>query len=209
MTILEEERRIDRPHQAVPTLSPMRLLPSPRAFTLPIARSGFTLVELITVVTILVILAGVVVPRVSSAVDRSKIARGASDMKGIKKALLLLQQDLGRFPTTTGESVDPGLIDNSRVPASRISDWRGPYLEIWPENTPWGGNYDYGHGNMPEFNFDGTAGNEAAATLMDLDSATATAIDEIIDDGNTSTGLALFRAGGRYYSLYVGEGPTW
>ncbi|MEM8713526.1 MAG: prepilin-type N-terminal cleavage/methylation domain-containing protein [Planctomycetota bacterium] len=82
----------------------MRSASTPRPHVLSAPKPGFTLVELVTVITIVIILAGLVVPRVTAATERAKIARAASDMKGMKKALLLLQQDLGRFPTTTGET---------------------------------------------------------------------------------------------------------
>ncbi|QDV06433.1 Type II secretion system protein G precursor [Planctomycetes bacterium Poly30] len=172
-------------------------------------QDGFTLVELVTVVTILTILVGLAVPRVSGTIEKGRIARAASDMKAIKRAVQMMQEDLGRYPTTTNNGVDPGLINSAQVPSSIRANWKGPYLEVWPGENPWGGDYDYGQGNIPEFNYDGTAGNECVVSLIGLDQATATAIDSIIDDGNTSTGMALFRGGGGWYSLYVGEGRIW
>ncbi|MEM8710434.1 MAG: type II secretion system protein GspG [Planctomycetota bacterium] len=171
-------------------------------------RSGFTLIELVTVVTIVIILAGVVVPRVSGFSDKAKYAKAANDMKSIKRALEYLYQDVGYFPADAGNGIDPGLNDASRVPAARRGDWRGPYIEAWPEVNPWGGAYRYRHRTVSYFDFDGVGGNEVEVVIRDnLSTDIHLAIDEIIDDGSLSTGMARTENG--FYRLYVGEGRSW
>ena len=124
--------------------------------------------ELVIVVTIIIALAGVVLPRVTAVQERARVARAASDLKGMKRAVELLALDLGVYPTTTNAGGDPGLLSNDRVPASIIAAWRGPYLDHLPDVNAWGGEYDYGYGEVPEFDFDGNLGNESLVNLTGL-----------------------------------------
>lgn len=172
-----------------------------------VPRSGFTLVELVIVVTIIIALAGIVTPRLTSVSEKAKFARAASEMRGIKTALDMLYADIGFYPDDVGEG-DPGLSDPTAVPADRLDDWRGPYLDTWPTENPWGGTYEYEYWTSSTFNFDGTAGNEVFVRIRSgMDTATMTRLDGIIDDGDTTTGLAQISGNGLL--LYIGEGPDW
>lgn len=98
---------------------------------------GFTLAELLLVIVIIGILAGVMVVRLSGRSDDARIARVKSDIKGsLSLALDLFEQDTGRYPTTdeglTGLVSDPGL-----------DGWRGPYLKSGVQPDPWGTPYNY------------------------------------------------------------------
>ncbi|MEM8711875.1 MAG: type II secretion system protein GspG, partial [Planctomycetota bacterium] len=173
----------------------------PRSRSIP--TSGFTLIELVTVVTIVIILAGVVVPRVSGFSDKAKFAKAASDLKSMKRALEYMYQDVGYFPADQSRGVDPGLNDISRVPSAQQGDWRGPYLEAWPELTPWNGRYDYEYRNEVALNFDGVAGNEVLISIREnIDQEIATRIDEILDDGDSTTGMLRYSSSAVYF--YIG-----
>lgn len=172
------------------------------------SRSGFSLIELAIVMAIIIALAGIVTPRLSGFADKADYARAGTDMKGIKKALQLLYLDVGYYPPDQNRGIDPGLNDPARVPSAQRADWKGPYLETWTGENPWGGSYDYEYWNEPAFDFDGVAGNEVFISVRGgLDTTMAQRLDEIIDDGDTSTGMARSMRG--TFLLFVGEGRRW
>ncbi len=67
--------------------------PSPTA-----TREGFTLIELIIVVSILAVLAGVMIPRVSSRMAKSRDARRVADVRAIQSAIDSYYADTGSYP---------------------------------------------------------------------------------------------------------------
>lgn len=64
--------------------------------------AGFTLVEVIVIVAILAILAGILVPMIFSQIDEARIARAESDAKSISSALLTFRKDTGVWPNLSG-----------------------------------------------------------------------------------------------------------
>ena len=98
---------------------------------------GFTLVELLIVVTILGILVAMVVPRLAGRTEQARRARAEADVRGsIPLALDLFELDTGRYPTT-----EEGLASLKSAPTG-VSNWRGPYLKQSPVD-PWGRPYRY------------------------------------------------------------------
>ncbi|MDF2629358.1 MAG: pilE [Symbiobacteriaceae bacterium] len=63
------------------------------------ARDGFTLIELVVVVAILGVLAIVVTPKVTGALDNAKQKTAASNAKQVQIALERLYADTGAYPT--------------------------------------------------------------------------------------------------------------
>ena len=170
-------------------------------------RGGFTLVELVIVVTIIIALAGVVTPRLTRIAEKADYARAATELKSIKRAAEILYADTGFFPDLQLVGVDPGFNDPAMVPAAVRSDWRGPYLETWPVENPFGGGYRFEYRNRGDFNFDGVTGNEVYISIDGgVDDTSMQLIDEIIDDGNTATGMAR-RINARKLAFFIGEGP--
>lgn len=105
---------------------------------------GFTLVELLIVVTILGILVAMVVPRLAGRTEQARRARAEADVKGnIPLALDLYELDIGVFPT--GEE---GLTALRKKPVGMGEgagkNWRGPYLKQDPLD-PWGRAYRYAY----------------------------------------------------------------
>jgi len=64
-------------------------------------RRGFSLIELMFVVAIIVILAAVIIPNFTGITDRSKTARVSEDFSNFATALELYRADWGTFPTAT------------------------------------------------------------------------------------------------------------
>ncbi len=102
------------------------------------AASGFTLVELLVVLAILTLLAGLVGPRVLGQLGGAKAKTAAVQIADIEKALELFKLDVGRFPTT-----EEGLGALAKRPGT-VGGWNGPYLkgEGVPAD-PWGRAYRY------------------------------------------------------------------
>lgn len=98
---------------------------------------GFTLLELLVVIVIIGMLAGLVAPRYFDQVGKSntKIARAQIDSLG--KALDQYRLDVGAYPTT-----EMGLAAlNARPP--NLEKWAGPYLKKAVPRDPWGNRYVY------------------------------------------------------------------
>ena len=90
-------------------------------------KKAFTLVELLLVVTIILILAGMVIPRMAGRTEQARNAAAKADIEtNIAIALDLYELDSGRYPTS--EQGLEALIKkptSSPVPVS----WNGPYLK--------------------------------------------------------------------------------
>lgn len=97
---------------------------------------GFTLVELLVVLAILGLLAGLVGPRVLSQLDGAKSKTAVVQIKDLEQAVELFKLDVGRFPTTA-EGLD-ALVTNPGA-----TGWNGPYLRRGLPQDPWGNAYRY------------------------------------------------------------------
>lgn len=99
---------------------------------------GFTLVELLVVMAILVLLAGIVAPRVIGYLGSSRVKAAKVQIEGLATSLELFRLDTGRYPSS-----QEGLVALVRKP-DRVSNWNGPYIrgrEVPAD--PWGQPYGY------------------------------------------------------------------
>lgn len=103
-------------------------------------QKGFTLVEMLVVLLIIGLLAGLIGPRLFTRVDKSKVDTAQVQIKMIKGALETLHMDMGRFP-----DVEEGLSLLSRPPQEERLQmlWHGPYLDEEAPLDPWGSPYQY------------------------------------------------------------------
>lgn len=109
---------------------------------------GFTLVELLVVIAIIAILAAVIAPNAFKAIEKSKVSAVISDYRAVKIATLVYYSDVGLWPeSSTEEGHDPGFVKNPWKDTSDDDEkvleaaWNGPYLDVWTENAPLGGEY--------------------------------------------------------------------
>jgi general secretion pathway protein G len=99
---------------------------------------GFTLVEILVVITIIGLIMGLVGPRVLNYLTESKAKAAKIQIESFSSALDLFFLDNGRYPSSS-----EGLTALVQRPGSTMS-WNGPYLKgaVVP-NDPWGNAYVY------------------------------------------------------------------
>jgi general secretion pathway protein G len=99
---------------------------------------GFTLLELLVVLVIIGLLAGIVGPRLFANVDKSKVTTAKAQINVLSKAVEQLRLDIGRYPTA-----QEGLTLLTSPPADGTPGWNGPYLTKAVPLDPWGTTYHY------------------------------------------------------------------
>jgi general secretion pathway protein G len=100
-------------------------------------RNAFTLIELLLVMVILVILASIVVPKMTGYSERARKTKAITEVGSFKTALTAFEVDCGRFPST-----DEGLQALIHAPSGVQGFKQGGYMEEIPAD-PWGNPYQY------------------------------------------------------------------
>jgi general secretion pathway protein G len=101
---------------------------------------GFTLIEIMVVVTIIAILAAIVVPQVVGRVDEARVQRAKADVQTLTQALSIYKLDNYHYPST-----DQGLDSLVHKPGGQpdAANWKaGGYIAQLPKD-PWGNDYQY------------------------------------------------------------------
>ncbi len=101
---------------------------------------GFTLIEVMVVVVILAILAGMVVPRIMDKPDQARITKAQADIRAMDSALKMYRLDSFQYPTT-----DQGLEALVSKPGGspEPKNWKeGGYIDRLKDD-PWGNPYQY------------------------------------------------------------------
>lgn len=122
---------------------------------------GFSLIELLVVIIILGLIAGLVGPRLFGRVGQSKTATAKAQIELFGAALDQYRLDVGSYPSTA-VGLD-ALVRNPNVP-----NWNGPYLKKNAvPSDPWGKPYlykccpgDHGDYDIVTYGADGAAGGE-------------------------------------------------
>lgn len=94
-------------------------------------QQGFTLLELLIVVSIMATVAGAIVFSVGGIEQTSKRSLAVSEMQSIKDALLRFRRDTGKFPTQDNPADFLALYQQQSEASWNIDTsrgWRGPYL---------------------------------------------------------------------------------
>lgn len=101
-------------------------------------QQGFTLVEMLVVITIIGLIMGLIGPRVLNYLSESKVKAAKIQLQSFAGALDLFHLDAGRFPSTS-EGLSALM---QRTPG--VAAWNGPYLKgnSLP-NDPWNHPYMY------------------------------------------------------------------
>jgi general secretion pathway protein G len=176
-------RSVSVPHQASRDLDlPYRQRCGPTARRRP---AGFTLVEVMTVVVIMAILAAILVPRYHTSSKEAQQRAFVADVQ-------VFAQAARRYMLETGDYLEDaatGVCPSSFEPYVDLDEWKSP--------TPIGGRWDFEYESMGVksafgVHFDGTAGSPP-------DDAYMAEIDRMFDDGALASGRFRKLADGRYY----------
>jgi general secretion pathway protein G len=128
------------------------------------SQRGFTLVEILVVITIIGLIMALVGPRVINYLSESKSKAAKIQIESFGNALDLFYLDAGRYPTTS-----EGLRALFERPGN-TGLWNGPYLKgnAIP-NDPWGRPYlyrspsQYGPYDIVSYGADGQEGGTGAS----------------------------------------------
>ena len=153
--------------------------------------AGFSLVEIMVVVTIVSLLISLAIPQVKKYQVASGAAVVAADLRTFATAFETYAQEKGGFPA----EVDAGVMPPEMADRLGASGW----LRV----TPLGGQYNWEnnqkHGGV---NYRAAiAISETATAPLEVHEEKLREIDRLIDDGNLSTGN--FRTGVNNDALYI------
>jgi general secretion pathway protein G len=140
------------------------LSPSRQKSVRRFAEQGFTLIEMLVVISIIALIMSLVGPRVLNFLGESKVKAARIQIEGLTSALDLYALDTGQYPSSS-----EGLEALMQRPGS-VTSWSGPYLKgnVVPKD-PWGKPYIYRapgqHGtyDILSYGADGQEGGTGAA----------------------------------------------
>ena len=95
---------------------------------------GFTLVELLLVLVILALIAGLVLPGIIGKAESAKAKAASSQISRISMSVESFYLDTGRTPSTLDELVNE---------PSGVTGWNGPYIKNSLLKDPWDRPYKY------------------------------------------------------------------
>jgi general secretion pathway protein G len=124
---------------------------------------GFTLIEIMVVLIIIGLLAGLVVPRLMGQTDKAKRTKAEVQIKNIQSGLDLFRLDNGFYPTT--EQGLASLVERPSI-GEIPKNWKeGGYMDKIPKD-PWGNQYvflspgTHGDYDLASYGSDGEEGGE-------------------------------------------------
>ena len=97
-------------------------------------QSGFTLVELLLVLVILALIAGLVLPGIIGKAESAKAKAASSQISRISMSVESFYLDTGNTPSSLDELVNQ---------PSGVTGWNGPYIKNSLLKDPWGQAYRY------------------------------------------------------------------
>nr|WP_294867511.1 prepilin-type N-terminal cleavage/methylation domain-containing protein [uncultured Pseudogulbenkiania sp.] len=120
-------------------------------------RRGFTLIELMVVMSIIALLLTIAVPRYLSSLERSKEAVLHSDLTTLREAIDKYYGDRAKYPDTLDELVSSKYLRN--LPKDPFTDSPTTWVVVPPDDPSKGAVYDVKSG-APGKGQDGTAYSE-------------------------------------------------
>jgi general secretion pathway protein G len=103
------------------------------------SQRGFTLLEIIVVVTIIAILAAYIAPKIAGRADDARISKAKSDIRVLETSMELYKLDNFTYPST-GQGLE-ALVN--KPSGEELKHWRkGGYIKKL-NRDPWGNDYLY------------------------------------------------------------------
>ena len=99
--------------------------------------AGFTLIEVLLVLVILVILGSIAVPMYRNVIDGAKVNAAKVQVQMLDSAIDMYHVGMTQFPSGLGDLINPP--SDQRV----AQNWRGPYLKNKSLIDPWEDSYEY------------------------------------------------------------------
>ena len=131
-------------------------------------QSGFTLLEMILVVSIIAVLLGVAINRMGGALDFGKEVRVKADMQCVSNALRMYNAQNGFFPTTE-QGLKALVVQPTTEPRPR--QWRCAFDDSKVPRDPWDNEYNYvcpGKHNAKSFDIISSGPDRLPNTADDL-----------------------------------------
>ena len=98
------------------------------------ANKGFSLIELLVVLIILGLIAGLVVPNIMGRGEDAKSRTAVAEVQRLSMAVDEFYLDTGRAPRELRELLQR---------PSNVSNWNGPYVNASNLEDPWGNPYNF------------------------------------------------------------------
>jgi len=98
------------------------------------ASKGFSLIELLVVLIILGLIAGLVVPNIMGRGEDAKSRTAVAEVQRLSMAVDEFYLDTGRPPRELRELIQR---------PSNVSNWNGPYVNASNLEDPWGNPYNF------------------------------------------------------------------
>jgi len=138
---------------------------------------GFTLIELMIVVTIIGLIAAIAIPNYQRHREHAKVGRTAQELRGLSNGFYGYLAAYQTWPLDSHLTLPPGM-----------DEFINP--QIWLDETPLGGHYNWeGYDTYP---YVGLALFDSRATPGQL-----ALLDNMLDNGDLNTGNFRLGTGGR------------
>ena len=161
------QRRLKQAEIHSDTISDQAPLPVSRVSSKAYHQSGFTLIEIMVVIVILAILAGLVVPKVVGQSDKARVKTTETALATVSNALDMYKVDNSRYPTTA-----QGLDALTTPPADAKNYPEGGYIKGGYPTDGWENEMQYvapGNEGRPYDLFSLGADNQQGGEGQDAD----------------------------------------
>ncbi len=104
---------------------------------------GFSLVELVAYMAIVVVLGGVLIPNILKYFKDAKISSTQQNLTNIKQAIEMYNGDTSQYPEILRDLIRPPMDERA------ARKWNGPYLDVKNDELPedgWGREFVYRQG---------------------------------------------------------------
>lgn len=104
-------------------------------------RRGFSLIETMIVIAIIVAFMGVAVPNIMGALEKNKVSSTKTSLHGYKQAIDMFYADTASYPTDLNDLIEKPA--DERIAAK----WANPYMDKLPQD---GWSHDFQYEKTPQ-----------------------------------------------------------